>query len=74
MKIGVFAMLSEKTLDLISVARRYEELAFESAWVPEHVIIPVHMKVPYPALDGKIPDPYTRFPDPFVLLGMALAA
>jgi probable F420-dependent oxidoreductase len=41
--------------------------------VPEHAIIPVHLKIPYPALDGKIPDPYTRFPDPFVLLGMAAA-
>jgi probable F420-dependent oxidoreductase len=73
MKIGVFAMLSEKTLDPITVARRSEELGFESLWVPEHAIIPVHMKVPYPALDGRIPDVYTRFPDPFVLLGMAAA-
>jgi len=70
MKIGVFAMLSENTLDPASVARRCEELGFESIWVPEHAIIPVHTKVPYPALDGKIPDVYTRFPDPFVLLGM----
>ena len=70
MKIGIFAMLSERTLDPVSVARKCEELGFESIWVPEHAIIPVHTKVPYPALDGKIPDAYTRFPDPFVLLGM----
>jgi probable F420-dependent oxidoreductase len=70
MKIGIFAMLSEQTLDPVSVARRCEELGFESIWVPEHAIIPVHTQVPYPALDGKIPDAYTRFPDPFVLLGM----
>lgn len=70
MKIGVLAMLSEKTLDPAATARRCEELGFESIWVPEHAIIPVHTKVPYPALDGKIPDAYTRFPDPFVLLGM----
>ena len=70
MKIGIFALLSEKTLDPVSVARRCEELGFESIWAPEHAIIPVHTKVPYPALDGKIPDVYTRFPDPFVLLGM----
>jgi alkanesulfonate monooxygenase SsuD/methylene tetrahydromethanopterin reductase-like flavin-dependent oxidoreductase (luciferase family) len=38
--------------------------------VPEHALIPIHTNVPYPALDGKIPDAYTRFPDPFVLLGM----
>jgi probable F420-dependent oxidoreductase len=70
MKIGIFAMLSEMTLDPVSVARKCEELGFESIWVPEHAIIPVHTKVPYPALDGRIPDAYTRFPDPFVLLGM----
>ena len=73
MKIGIFAMLSEKTIDPISAARRCEELGFESFWVPEHAIIPVQTKVPYPVLDGKIPDSYTRFPDPFVLLGMAAA-
>jgi probable F420-dependent oxidoreductase len=70
MKIGIFAMLSERTLDPSYVARRCEELGFESIWVPEHAIIPVNTKVPYPALDGKIPDAYTRFPDPFVLLAM----
>jgi probable F420-dependent oxidoreductase len=73
MKIGIFAFLSEKTIDPVSAARRCEELGFESFWVPEHAIFPVHLKVPYPALDGKVPDPYTRFPDPFVLLGMAAA-
>ena len=70
MKIGIFAMLSESTIDPVSAARKCEELGFESIWVPEHAIIPVHTKVPYPALDGKIPEPYTRFPDPFVLLSM----
>jgi probable F420-dependent oxidoreductase len=70
MKIGVLALLSEATLDPVAVARRCEQLGFESIWMPEHAIIPVHIKVPYPALDGKIPEPYTRFPDPFVLLGM----
>jgi probable F420-dependent oxidoreductase len=70
MKIGIFAMLSESTIDPVSAARKCEELGFESIWVPEHAIIPVHTKVPYPALDGKIPEPYTRFPDPFVLLAM----
>jgi probable F420-dependent oxidoreductase len=70
MKIGIFAMLSESTIDPVSAARKCEEFGFESIWVPEHAIIPVHTKVPYPALDGKIPEPYTRFPDPFVLLAM----
>jgi probable F420-dependent oxidoreductase len=70
MKIGIFAMLSESTIDPVSAGRKCEELGFESIWVPEHAIIPVHTKVPYPALDGKIPEPYTRFPDPFVLLAM----
>jgi alkanesulfonate monooxygenase SsuD/methylene tetrahydromethanopterin reductase-like flavin-dependent oxidoreductase (luciferase family) len=39
MKIGIFALLSEKTIDPISAARRCEELGFESGWVPEHASI-----------------------------------
>jgi alkanesulfonate monooxygenase SsuD/methylene tetrahydromethanopterin reductase-like flavin-dependent oxidoreductase (luciferase family) len=39
MKIGIFAMLSEKTIDPVSAARRCEELGFESFWAPEHAII-----------------------------------
>ena len=41
MKIGIFAMLSEKTIDPVSAAQRCEELGFESFWVPEHAIIPI---------------------------------
>ena len=33
MKIGIFAMLSEKRSDPVSAARRCEELGFESFWV-----------------------------------------
>jgi len=50
MKIGIFAMFSEMTLDPVSVARKCETLGFESIWVPEHEIIPVHTKIPYPAV------------------------
>lgn len=52
MKIGIFAFLSEHTIDPVSAARRCEELGFDSLWVPEHAIFPVHLNVPYPALDG----------------------
>ncbi len=54
MKIGILALLSEKTLDPVSVAHRCEELGFESLWVPEHAHPGPH--------EG--PLPRTRWPYP----------
>jgi alkanesulfonate monooxygenase SsuD/methylene tetrahydromethanopterin reductase-like flavin-dependent oxidoreductase (luciferase family) len=43
-------------------------------FIPEHPIIPVDYKTPYPLGDGKIPEPYAHMPDPFVLLAFAACA
>jgi probable F420-dependent oxidoreductase len=74
MKIGLLAFISENTIDPASLGKKAESLGFESLFFPEHAIIPVHHKVPYPAADGKIPEPYAHFPDPFVCCAMAAAA
>lgn len=71
MKIGILALLSEDTADPARVARKCEALGFESFFLPEHAIIPVKHKVPYPAGDGTIPEPYAHFLDPFIGLAMA---
>jgi len=73
MKIGILAFLSEESISPAEVARKCEALGFESLFLPEHAIIPVKHRVPYPAGDGTIPEPYAHFPDPFVALGMAAA-
>ncbi|HEY6420587.1 MAG TPA: LLM class F420-dependent oxidoreductase [Candidatus Binataceae bacterium] len=75
MKIGVLSFVATYTEDPGTVARRCEALGFESFWLPEHAIIPVEHKTPYPrSRDGKIPDDYSHIIDPFVGLAFAAAA
>jgi probable F420-dependent oxidoreductase len=73
MKVGVSLFLSETTVGPEEAFRRVEELGFDALIVPEHAIIPVVHKTPYPAGGGEIPDWYSHMPDPFVLLGIAAA-
>jgi alkanesulfonate monooxygenase SsuD/methylene tetrahydromethanopterin reductase-like flavin-dependent oxidoreductase (luciferase family) len=61
-------------IDAATVAKKCEALGFESMFIPEHPIIPVDYKTPYPLGDGKIPEPYAHMPDPFVLLAFAACA
>ncbi len=74
MKIGVLVPITEKNPDVVTIARRVEALGFDSLWIPEHPIIPVEMKTPFPASpDGKLPEHYAHWADPFVTLTMAAA-
>ena len=74
MKFGVLAFISETSARPDAVARKCEDLGYESFWLPEHAIIPVTHKTPYPGGgDGKIPEPYSHIIDPFVGLGIASA-
>ncbi len=74
MKFGVLPFISETSARPDAVARKCEELGYESFWLPEHAIIPVTHKTPYPGGgDGKIPEPYSHIIDPFVGLGIASA-
>ena len=59
--------------DLARVARRAEELGFESLWIPEHLILPVEYRSRYPyAESGRLPvPPDTPLHDPFVALAYA---
>ena len=66
MKIGIFLFATDRSLDTAVVAKRAEELGFESFWVPEHAIIPVNTTT-------VISDAYGRMMDPFVALARASA-
>ncbi len=79
MKIGILAYINENTAPADVVARRCEELGFESIWLPEHPIMPVSFTPPPTKVSGeayqeRAGDWYARLPDPFVLLTMAAAA
>jgi probable F420-dependent oxidoreductase len=75
MKIGVLGFVSTQTVDAPTLARKCEQMGFESFYLPEHPIIPVQHKTPYPlSADGSIPDSYANMIDPFVGLALAAAA
>jgi len=72
MNIGVLVTATAQSGDLAEVARQVETLGFESLWIPEHPVIPVGMKTPFPgAKDGRLPDHYNRWADPFIALTVA---
>ncbi len=74
MDIGIFAFLTDRTMDVVPLAQGVEELGFESLWVPEHPIMPVHTTSRYPgSADGVIPKSAYRLTDPFVTLARASA-
>ncbi len=74
MSVGIFVFQTGESVDSAILAKHAEELGFESFWVPEHVIIPVHTTSPYAgSADGVIPDAYGHIVDPFVALARASA-
>src|SRR5713226_4548997 len=55
-----------------AMARKAEELGFESFWCAEHPFIPVQSQSRFPGSeDGVIPETYSHFIDPFVALARA---
>ena len=74
MEIGIFVFQTDTSVDTAVLAKRAEELGFESFWVPEHPILPVEITTRDPdSPDGTIPEAYNRIVDPFVALARASA-
>ncbi len=74
MNIGVSLFSARHPLDPAVVAQKAEALGFDSLWVGEHPVMPVHSTSPAPGSSGgPIPDFYSRLVDPFVALARASA-
>lgn len=74
MKIGVSTIITDSSIDVAVLARRAEELGFDSLWLGEHPIIPVTSVSRYPgSTDGTLPEAANRMADPFVALARASA-
>src|SRR5271163_566752 len=73
MKIGLLMPFTGYTANPAAFARKAEQLGFESLWIPEHPILPVNPKTPFPSTKGPIPNVYSQMCDPFVALSMAAA-
>jgi len=72
MNIGILTTATAESGDLAEVARQAEALGYDSLWIPEHPVIPVNRQTPFPgSQDGKLPDHYNRWADPFIALTVA---
>ena len=73
MQVGIWNYLSTVgAIDPAVLAKRAEELGFDSLWLPEHPIMPVETRTPFP-LGGPIPQFYGEWIDPIVGLARASA-
>lgn len=74
MKVGLSIIATPEAASPAVVARKAEEVGFESLWMGEHPVIPVHYQTRYPlSADGKVPHYYHRICDPFISLAAAVA-
>ena len=72
MNVGISVPLPAYLVDVGFMARKVEELGFESFWCAEHPFIPVRSASRFPgSADGVIPEVYAHFIDPFVALARA---
>jgi probable F420-dependent oxidoreductase len=58
---------------LVSVAKRAEEVGFDSLWVLDRILWPVNPRAPYPIGDGSLPVKYKSVLDPLETLTFAAA-
>ena len=71
MSIGVSIPLPAYLVDPALIARKAEDLGFESIWYAEHPAVPVHSNSPFPSTGGEIPENYSHFTDPYIALARA---
>jgi probable F420-dependent oxidoreductase len=74
MKVGVNMTISSQSIRITDLAKQAEALGFESLWLPEHPVIPVHTTSRYGgSADGAIPLSMSDMADPFIGLAQAAA-
>ena len=74
MKVGVSTAINSNSMNVAEIAQKAEEVGFDSFWLPEHPIIPVHTTSRYGGTpDGSIPPFMADMGDPFIGLAMASA-
>ena len=73
MELGLAHFATDYGMQPADLARRAEELGFESLFFPEHTHIPVSRDTPYPG-GTELPREYSHIVDPFVGLTAAATA
>ena len=74
MNVGTSVPLPAYTIDPAFIAKKAEDLGFESIWYAEHPAVPVHSDSPFPSTGGEIPWTYSHFTDPYIALARASGA
>jgi len=74
MHIGVTMFATDRSMDVVDLARAAEERGFHSLWLPEHTHIPVSRRTPPPTGDAELAEEYRRTLDPLVALAAAATA
>jgi probable F420-dependent oxidoreductase len=72
-ELGLAHFATDYGMQPAELARRAEELGFESLFFPEHTHIPASRDTDYPG-GGELPREYSHIVDPFVGLAVAAAA
>ena len=84
MRLGISCFLSDKSVDIVDLAREAEARGFGELWLPELTHIPIGRDTPWPMQDyigrdtpwpmqdhAELPEMYRRCLDPFVALTAA---
>lgn len=74
MRFGVTMFATDRSMDVVELAREAEARGFASLYLPEHTHIPVSRRTPPPAGDHELPEEYRRTLDPLVALAAAATA
>ncbi|MBT3332892.1 MAG: LLM class F420-dependent oxidoreductase [Rhodospirillaceae bacterium] len=73
MSIGTAVPLPAYNIDPAFMAKKAEDLGFDSIWYAEHPAVPVHSDSPFPSTGGEIPWTYSHFTEPYIALARASA-
>src|SRR5258708_2328341 len=68
MRYGITIFATDRTIDLVRLAREVEARGFDSLYLPEHTHIPVSRRTPPPTGEAELAEEYKRTLDPFVTL------
>jgi probable F420-dependent oxidoreductase len=73
MRYGITMFPTDRSMDVVELAREAEARGFDSLWFPEHTHIPASRESPWPG-GGDLPEQYWRCLDPIVAMTAAATA
>ena len=74
MRYGITMFATDRSMDVVELARAAEARGFESLWLPEHTHIPTSRRTPPPTGDEVLAEEYKRTLDPLVALAACATA